>query len=149
MITRIKKYVWHSALLLPLLILSPLSSQADITIISNKSVNVDSITPKQAKKLWLGRLKKLGGARVTVVDQTTSNKTFDDFYNKVIHKKPRQLKAYWAKIMFTGKGFPPKQLANDTAIIEWVSRTPGALGYVDSSAVNDTVKSLLTAKEGD
>lgn len=146
MITRIKIYAVFQILLSALLGLVPITSQADVTVIANKSLSIDNISSKQAKKLWLGKLKKLGGTNVVVVDQTFGSKVFDDFYSKIVKKKPRQLKAYWAKITFTGKGFPPKQLKDDTAIINWVAQNPGALGYVDSSAVNDTVKSLLTAK---
>ncbi len=146
MISRIKKYAFLQILLLPLLGLIPIPSQADVSVIANKGISVDSITTKQAKKLWLGKLKKLSGIRVTVMDQPADKKVSEDFYLNVVKKKPSQLKAYWAKISFTGKGYPPKKLKDDAAIINWVANTPGALGYVDSTTVNDSVKLLLTAK---
>lgn len=146
MVSRIKIYASMQILLFSLLGIFPIASQAEIMVIAHKSLSVDSISIKQAKKLWLGRLKKLGGTRVKVIDQTTGNKAFETFYASVIKKKPSQLEAYWAKIAFTGKGYPPKQLKDDAAVINWVANNPSALGYVDSSAVNDTVKPLLTAK---
>jgi len=146
MTIQFKRYALPHILLLSLVGLAPIASQADIVVIGNTSISADSITPKQAKKLWLGKLKKLGGEKVTVVDQTEGSKVFETFYSTVVKKKPTQLKAYWAKITFTGKGFPPKQLKDDAAIVKWVASTLGGLGYVDSSAVNSTVKSLLTAK---
>ncbi len=146
MTIQLKRYALPHILLLSLVGLAPIASQADVVVIGNTSINADSITPKQAKKLWLGKLKKLSGEKVTVVDQTEGSKVFEAFYSTVVKKKPSQLKAYWAKITFTGKGFPPKQLKDDAAIVKWVASTLGGLGYVDSSAVNSTVKSLLTAK---
>ncbi len=146
MITRIKKGALLHILLISLILLVPAVSQADIVIIGNKNIRVDSITTEQAKKLWLGKLKKIGGIKITVVDQTAGNPVFETFYTSVVKKNPSQLKAYWAKVSFTGKAFPPKQLKDDAAIIKWVASNPDALGYVDSSAVNDTVKLLLTAK---
>ncbi len=146
MISRIKKWVLLRTVLILLVALVPIASQADVVVIGNKSISVDSITAKQAKKLWLGKLKKLGGIKITVVDQTAGSPVFETFYTAVVKKNPSQLKAYWAKVSFTGKAFPPKQLKDDAAIIKWVASNPGALGYVNSSAINDTVKSLLTAK---
>ncbi|VAW98894.1 hypothetical protein MNBD_GAMMA23-2140 [hydrothermal vent metagenome] len=143
MITRIKKW---ALLLISVAVFIPIASQADVVVIGNKSIRIDSITTKQAKKLWLGKLKKLGGIKITVVDQTPSNPAFEIFYTSIVKKTPSQLKTYWAKVSFTGKAFPPKQLKDDAAIIKWVASNPGALGYVDSTAVNDTVKPLLTAK---
>ncbi len=146
MITRIKKWALLHILLISIVVFIPIASQAGVVVIGNKSISIDSITTKQAKKLWLGKLKKLGGIKITVVDQTTSNPAFEIFYTSVVKKTPSQLKIYWAKVSFTGKAFPPKQLKDDAAIIKWVASNPGALGYIDSAAVNDTVKPLLTAK---
>lgn len=146
MITRIKKGALLHILLISLALLVPAISQAEVVIIGNKNIRVDSITTEQAKKLWLGKLKKIGGIKITVVDQTAGNPVFEAFYNRIVKKKPAQLKAYWAKVSFTGKAFPPKQLKDDAAIIKWVASNPDALGYVNSSAVNDSVKLLLTAK---
>lgn len=125
----------------------PVAVQAEVAVIGNKNITVDSLTLKQAKKLWLGKLKKLPGAgKVTVVDQSVGNAAQVEFYRKVVKKKANQLKAYWAKVTFTGKAFPPEKLPDDAAVLEWVANTPSALGYVDSAAVNGSVKLLLTTK---
>ncbi len=127
--------------------IAPLVSQAEVVVIGHKSIAVDRVTPSQAKKLWLGKLNKLPGVgRINVVDQPDASDIRAEFYSKVVKKTPQQLKAYWSRQIFTAKTFPPKQLLNDEAIVEWVSSTPDALGYVDSSSVNGSVKVLLTTK---
>lgn len=52
----------------------------------------------------------------------------------------------WAKIVFAGKGTPPKTLKSDTEVISWVASTPGAVGYVNSAAADDSVKVLMVSK---
>ena len=37
-------------------------------------------------------------------------------------------------------------LSSDSDVISWVASTPGAVGYVDSAAVDDSVKVLMTSK---
>ncbi len=146
MTKQIRKCAPSRMLLIFLLASLSLTTVADVVIIANKNVGADSITSKQAKKLWLGKLKKFAGAKVTVVDQAIGSDIYEAFYTNVVKKKPGQLKAYWAKVTFTGKGFPPKQLKNDAAVVKWVSSTSAGLGYIDSSSVNSTVKSLLITK---
>lgn len=147
MATRINGCVRLRILLCLLIGAAPIAAQAEVSVIGNKNITVDSVTLKQAKKLWLGKLKKLSGAgKISVVDQTVGNAARTEFYRKVVKKKPNQLKAYWAKVIFTGKAFPPEKLIDDAAVLEWVANTPGALGYVDSAAVNGSVKLLLTTK---
>ena len=51
-----------------------------------------------------------------------------------------QLKAQWARQIFTGGAKPPKEMASDDEILKFVANTPGAIAYMDSSKVNKTVK---------
>ncbi len=121
-----------------------LSCLAEIAVIGNKAIATDSLTAKQVSKLWLAKSKLIpGGGKPAVVDQAPGTAAHEDFYKNIVKKNSSQLKAYWAKIIFSGKGAPPKVMANDAAVIEWVVSTPGGLGYVDSASVNGTVKVLF------
>ena len=46
--------------------------------------------------------------------------------------------------MFTGKGTPPKEYAGNAEVKKAVAADPKAIGYIDKSAVDDTVKVILT-----
>jgi len=58
-------------------------------------------------------------------------------------KNASKLKSYWSKMIFSGKAIPPEVVGDDAAVISWVASTKNGIGYVDSSAVNDSVKVLL------
>ncbi len=121
-----------------------LSCFADIAVIGNKAIAADSLSARQVSKLWLGKLKFIpGGGKPVVVDQTSGTPVYNNFYKNIVKKNSSQLKAYWAKIIFSGKGEPPRVMLNDAAVIEWVASTSGGLGYVDSKSVNETVKVLF------
>ena len=57
----------------------------------------------------------------------------EDFGNKFLKKNPSQLKAQWARQIFTGGAKPPKEMASDDEILKFVANTPGAIAYMDSS----------------
>jgi hypothetical protein len=43
-------------------------------------------------------------------------------------------------LVFTGKGTPPKVVANDAEVISLISANPNLIGYIDATAVTGTVK---------
>jgi len=119
---------------------------ADVVVIAHKSLGVDSISAKEAKKVWLGKTKSLGDTSLKLADLPLGNKSRDHFYSKVVKKSAKKLKAYWAKIVFSGKGIPPKSFGSDAAVVSWVASTPGAVGYVGRGATDDSVKVLMISQ---
>ena len=65
------------------------------------------------------------------------------FYKKVVGKSESQAKAYWSKQIFTGKGTPPEEVGGDDAVKAKIASTPSAVGYIDASAVDGSVKQVL------
>lgn len=120
------------------------SASAETVIISNKGVSSKSLTASSLKKIFLGKMRTYpDGGKVKPVDQKTGSPSHTVFYSRVIKKNATELKSYWAKLIFSGKGRPPKQLDGDSAVKAWVEKTTGAIGYIDSKAVDETVKILF------
>ena len=117
---------------------------AEIVVITNKATPAASLTASQVRAIFLKKDTTLpGGSMVTPGDQTTGTTIADNFAKKVLKKKPNQLSAYWSKRVFSGKGVPPDRIGNDDDMMAWVAKTRGSIGYVDSHAVNQSVKVLL------
>ena len=119
-------------------------SQAEIAIIVNNSVSVQSISTDVAANIFLGKVNELpGGIRMVPIDQEDGQKAHAEFYNKVVKKDAAQLNAYWSRLIFTGKGEPPKKMADNADVLALVAANPNIIGYVDASAVTSSVKVLL------
>ncbi|MEJ6005949.1 phosphate ABC transporter substrate-binding protein [Paucibacter sp. AS339] len=117
------------------------SAWADAVIIVHPS-NATPMDDEQVSKIFLGQTKTFpGGAEALPVDIKESP-VREDFGNKVLKKTPAQLKALWARQIFTGGAKPPRELASEDDVLKFVASTPGAIGYVDSSKANASVKVL-------
>ena len=68
----------------------------------------------------------------------------NQFDEKILGKSSGQLKAYWSKLVFTGKGTPPTELANSAEAVAKVAADPTGIAYVDKSAVTSAVKVVLS-----
>jgi hypothetical protein len=49
-------------------------------------------------------------------------------------------------VVFTGQGAMPKTFDSESALIEYVADTPGAVGYVSRISPQDLVKLLAAVK---
>jgi ABC-type phosphate transport system substrate-binding protein len=123
------------------------TASAGVVVIGNSGLGVDSISKSEAADIFLGKMKKLAdGTQITVIEHKDGDPVKDEFYDKVVGKTTSQLKAYWAKLVFTGEGVPPKEYGGDKAILDHVSATPGAIGYVSDGSVDKSVKVLFEGK---
>ena len=50
--------------------------------------------------------------------------------------------SHWQRLIFSGKGVPPSELAGEREVVSFVKRTAGAIGYVSESAAVEGVKAL-------
>lgn len=66
-----------------------------------------------------------------------------EFYEKLTGRPVEQINAYWARIMFTGQASPPQQLPSDDAVIQTVRENEGAIGYINKTSADKTVRVLL------
>lgn len=48
-----------------------------------------------------------------------------------------QIERIWQQRIYSGRSNPPTILENEQAILEYVSRTPGAIGYVTGASTTD------------
>lgn len=122
-------------------LLSPLAS-AELVVIANPAVAVGSLEKKSVKQLFLGKTRKLGGQKVLLIDQQPGSAERDQFYRQVTGKSAAQLKSYWSRLIFTGKGKPPSVVGDGVAVKARVAASAGAVGYVDAGLVDDSVRVL-------
>jgi ABC-type phosphate transport system substrate-binding protein len=134
-----KKIVISLALAAVTMASSALSARAETVVIVSQKNPATRMFSEQASQFFLGK-----STLFTPVDQAEGSPIRSDFYHKVADKDAAQVKALWSKLVFTGKATPPKEYANNAEVKKAVAADPKAIGYIDKSAVDDTVKVILT-----
>jgi ABC-type phosphate transport system substrate-binding protein len=126
------------------LALAAASAQAEIVVIVNPKNPAASMTAEQVSALFLGSATTFpDGGAAALADQPEAAGIRGDFYQKATGRSAAQVKATWARIVFTGKGAPPKELKSEAEVKAFVANDPKAIGYVNSSAVDGSVKAVL------
>lgn len=134
-----------SALLVALLG-ATMPAQAQVVVVGAKSP-VTSLSKEQASDIFLGKMPSLpGGGSAELIDLPESSAVRDEFYSKVAGKSAAQAKQYWSKLAFTGKGTPPKEAGSSAEVKRMVAANPNAIGYIEKSAVDGSVKAVFSAQ---
>jgi hypothetical protein len=70
------------------------------------------------------------------------------FLKNHVGERPEDFRAQWRKAVFTGQGAMPKVCDSESALIEYVAATPGAIGYASRILPQDLdkVKLLIALK---
>ena len=121
----------------------PTAALADVVPVVSAKSSIDHLSKKDLADIFLGRTARSpDGAPVVPVDQDEGSTARDEFYTTFLGKTPAQLRAYWSKIIFTGRGKPPSSVADDVAARKLVATNPNAIAYVERKQLNSTVKAV-------
>lgn len=128
-------------LLISILLLSPCAF-TEVAIVVNQA-NTANPDVEEVAKIYLGKTKTFAdGSPVLPLNLSEGNAEREAFTNTILGRTSSQLKAYWSKLVFTGKGSPPKELASDADVIAAIKSDRTAIGYVNSASVKGEVRIL-------
>ncbi len=113
---------------------------AEIVVIVNPKNPASRMFSEQAAQFFLGK-----STLFTPIEHT-EGPLRNEFSQKVLGKDSSQVKAQWSKLVFTGKGTAPKEYGSSAEVKKAVAADVQAIGYIEKSAVDDSVKVILTVQ---
>jgi len=115
--------------------------EADVVAVVSAKNPITALDKSQVADIFLGKASRFpNGVQAVPIDQAEGLAVRDEFYGKVVGKTASQIKAYWSKIIFTGRGQPPPSVSNSIEMKKRISDNPAAIGYIDRSLVDDSVR---------
>jgi ABC-type phosphate transport system substrate-binding protein len=119
---------------------------AQVAVVVNPKSPLASMTADQVSGIFLGKSNTLpSGATAVPADLPDTAPTRELFYTKVTGKSTAQVKAAWSRLVFSGKATPPKELGTSADVKKFVASNPDAIGYIEKSAVDASVKVVFSA----
>lgn len=113
---------------------------ADIAIIVHKDNNVD-VTSADILNIFLGKINSFAdGEKALPLVLKRGNPVRKEFITKVLSRSEAQYKAYWSRLIFTGRATPPIELNSNSDVINKVSGNRNAIAFIDASDVSDHIR---------
>jgi ABC-type phosphate transport system substrate-binding protein len=120
-------------------LVNPVSAQPEtIYVFANINVPDSALAQGEIQNIYLGKKDKWSDNQKINFTALSSGQCHEAFIKQYVKRTDFQFQNYWKQQIFTGKGQPPRGFASEAELIDYVSRTAGAIGY--SCTMPDTGK---------
>jgi len=107
------------------------TADASFSVVVHPSNPIVSITRAELSAIYMKRTRSWrGGHEIVPVDQPAGSPVRERFSRAIHGKNVAYVTRYWQRLIFSGRGIPPRQLQNDAAVLELVKNSRDAIGYV-------------------
>ena len=135
-------------LLLPLPIFAG-ESRDTIVVIANKSVSVTKISRDELRPIFQTKKDTWpDGSPAKPFNLPEKNDLRQGFDAAVLGLDPDRVARYWIDRKIRGGERPPQTAPSSAVMVKVVSKTAGALGYVEAAAVDASVKVVARLVDG-
>jgi hypothetical protein len=124
-----------------LLLCGSMADAAELVVIVSAKNPLSTMRADQVAAIFLSQSGRFpGGDDAQALDLPLGSPLRDEFYRTVTSRTPALMKAYWTKMVFTGRGHPPRELASSVAARKLVAENPAMIAYIDKAALDSSVK---------
>lgn len=114
------------ATVLMALSITAFAQAADVVVIANSDITVSA---DDVRDIFLGEKQFAGSTKLVVIDNASIQ---SGFLSKVLNMEAAKYNGIWTKKSFRDGLTPPAVKSGDAEVIEYIKRTPGAIGYVST-----------------
>ena len=116
-------------------------ARAQVIVIANPSVKTTEVSKNDLKEVFTGASTTIGGGNVVPI-LLKAGTVHEEFLQAYIGKSDSAYRAGWRSLVFSGQVSMPKNLDTDAAVVEFVARNSGTIGYISKTSPHDGVKVL-------
>ena len=123
------------------------SCLADIAVVVSPDAHIKNLSKQEITELFFKiRSSTANDVKLTPTDHH-NHALKERFYNVCCNRNPLQVKAYWSRLVFSGRARPPEVLPSEKAISDYLKENPLALVYLDAKDVLPSMNVVYTFAE--
>jgi ABC-type phosphate transport system substrate-binding protein len=120
------------------------SKDDEIVIVVSADNPVREIPRLHLADIYLGRTSRFPDDQPALpIDQEPDSPVRERFYQTFLGRSHAEVKAHWSKIIFTGRGRPPRDVPTGADVKRAVAGDAKAIGYIERRLVDESVRVVL------
>lgn len=120
-----------------MLLVNCASASADVVAVVSTQSAIVHLSANEIADIFLGKRTRFpDGSQAVPIDLAEGSPERAEFYTRFAAKNPVEMKMHWAKLIFTGRGQPPRQVSDAAAVKAALAQQPNAIGYLDRRYVD-------------
>ncbi|WP_299941097.1 hypothetical protein [Sulfurimonas sp.] len=104
------------------------------------------LSHSQIKAIFLKKITVIDNINIVPINLEARDSTREKFENKVLEMDFERLKSYWMNQHYLGKR-PPISMQSSDSVKAFVKNVEGAVGYINASNLDESVKVLYKWSE--
>jgi ABC-type phosphate transport system substrate-binding protein len=108
-----------------------------VVVVSSKS-RIQSLSKEEVFDIFIGKVQNFQGGPITPV--LSAEETTKIFYVAMMGKTENQMRATWARLVFTGKGVPPRIHDRNKDVKKLVRSDPNVISVIELKEVDSSVR---------
>jgi hypothetical protein len=118
-------------------------AQAQIILIANSDMKVDSITKDDVRDVFTGASPNLRSGILVKPVLLTKGPAQNEFLASYVGITQAEFRSDWVGLLFAGKSFMPPSLESEAEVVEYVAHHASTIGYVHMSTPHRGVTVLV------
>jgi hypothetical protein len=103
-----------------------------VVVIANAELSeLDEASLPLLRQLFLARRASVGGRRIHCFEPGPGSPARRTFTRRVLERSERELERHWLEQALAGGPPPPREIADEAALVKHVAKRPGALAYLE------------------
>jgi hypothetical protein len=120
----------------------------EFVVIVHPSNPARALTREFVSDAFLKRATRFGGGEpIRPVDLHSNSAVRRVFSQRVLKRSVAAVRSYWQQRIFSGRGVPPPELDSEEAVVRYVMKHEGGLGYVGPNTDLGGVKAVEVRQE--
>src|SRR5688572_8515134 len=129
------RHTMRAVVALATMLFSAALGAAGFKVVVHPSTEVSTLTKSELSDYLLKRkLTWPNGKAVIPVDLPEKSEVRAAVVRDVFGRSASAIKSYWNQQIFSGRAIPPAEKASDEQVVAFIESSPGAIGYVSTSA---------------
>lgn len=112
------------------------------SVVANASVKESEVSTDELRSIFTGASTHFKDGSHAAPVTLKGGPAHEAFLSQYIGKNDAAFKATWRGLVFSGQATMPKSFDSESDLLDYVAKTPGAVGYASKGAKHDGVKTL-------
>lgn len=114
-----------------------------LVIVTHKTLQTSELKKRTLREIFTLQMPRWPDGTVTkVVVLDHRSRPHQVFTREFLNVMSYQLYRHWERVIFSGRASPPIIVDDFPALAETVAATPGAIGYLNTASLDESLKTL-------
>lgn len=120
------------------------SAFAEVVVVVNKANPATTVTKNVLERYFLKKTTTWDtGIKIAPVDLPATDPVREEFSKTILGRTPREVESHWISQSLLGGKSAPEVVTNSALVKKHVAAEPGAIGYINISDLDDSVKRVV------